>query len=120
MSELEQLRYHEKHIQKGDRSFLYIMLCLFLPYFRHISMSYYDRTREGHYLYSGGMNMKKKILGILLAAMVASSMQVFAAESSEDLQGDGSRQELCCGGCYGDGSGGYGYCGRGYRGSNNS
>ena len=60
--------------------------------------------------------MKKQIFGILLAALVISSMPAFAAERNDVRNNDASRQELCYGGCYGDGSNG-GYCGRGYRGN---
>lgn len=59
--------------------------------------------------------MKKKIAGILLAAFVVSSVPAFAAEGHHGQDGwhrENSRQELCCGGYYGEG--GYGYCGRGY------
>lgn len=56
--------------------------------------------------------MKKKLAGILLAVMVVSSVPAFAAERSDVPGNDTQRQELCYGGCYGDG----GYCGRGYRG----
>ena len=58
--------------------------------------------------------MKKKMLGLLLAAMVVSSVPAFAAAHHNTLHNSAQNQELCYGGYYGEG--GYGYCGRGYRG----
>ena len=58
--------------------------------------------------------MKKKLFGILLAAMIVSSVPAFAGERKDASEHDTQFQTLCYGGCYGDG----GYCGRGYRGEN--
>ena len=59
--------------------------------------------------------MKKKLFGILMAAMIVSSVPAFAAERNDIPRNDTQSQALCCGGYYG--GDGYGYCGRGYRGN---
>lgn len=59
--------------------------------------------------------MKKKLFGILMATLIVSSVPAFAAERNDIAGNDTQNQRLCCGGYYGDG--GYGYCGRGYRGN---
>lgn len=61
------------------------------------------------------IEMKKKLFGILMAAIIVSSVPAFAAEHNDIPGNDTQIQALCCGGYYGDD--GYGCYGRGYRGN---